>query len=549
MKKLLIAFVLIFFLPNTFSQIDEKVIDRILQLSIPTNGPGGVLLVFQNEKILYQKAFGFANMKERISNTTETVFQIGSISKMMTATGILRLVEEGKIHLTDTLTKFIPDFNPLANKVTIENLLLHNSGIKSFTAIHDWNPTWESKRTLDETIDLVRHKEFDFPTGEKFLYNNSGYALLAKIIEIISGLSYDEFMKKNVFIPLGMNQTRHGGSQDEIGFRAKGYSLNFEEKKIKESIFTEFPQLSGAGSIISTVNDILTWDDAMRTNKLLKKESWQKATSSIVETNFGDSIYYGYGWVNQNYKGHKLIWHNGGMAGFLSSYLNFPDDKTTIIFLSNSDFINADGITRQIAAYLFNFDNDKRIAIQLPEEKLKKFEGKYNLTNSTTEIKLIDGNLVAEDIDYEYLPRTLIPTSDSTFFVDGRFDIYLKFDVNPDETVNHGKYFEAGTELIFYRDGYEPKIEKVEMSENDLKLYEGIYEFAPGVDVDVYFKNGKLRAFIKGQPEYTLIPTGNHNFALEGLTGFKFIFEVNPENKVLALTSSQPNGEFKAIKK
>lgn len=549
MKKIILLVVLLFLTTNSYSQVDEKVIDRLIELTLPVNGPGGALLICKDGKVIYKKAFGYTDIENKIPNTTETIFQIGSISKMMTAAGILLLINEGKLSLSDTLTKFIPDFIAPANKVTIENLLLHNSGIKNYTSIPEWNPNWESKRTLEETIELVKNKQFDFMPGEKFQYNNSGYVILAFIIEKVSGLSFDEYMKKNVFIPLNMNNTRHGGSEDNIGQRAKGHTFNQDEKKMLKAVFTEFPQLSGAGSIISTVDDLLKWNLAMKNSLLLPKELWIKATSPNVRTNFGDSVYYGYGWVIQNYEGHKLLWHNGGMAGFLSSNYFFTDDDLQIIFLSNNDFVSADAIVEQVANYIFNINADKRKPVSLSKEKLKKLEGKFIAGETQLQISINSNKIIVEFSGFPFLPLELVPTSDSTFFVEGKYDSYATIQWENDGTVNGGVYYSGGQITKFFREGFQPKYDVIDLKEDELKIYVGVFEFAPGVEAEIYIKEGYLRAFIKGQPEYTLIPVGNNTFLLQGLDGFKFVFETDANKNVTYLISSQPNGDFKAKKK
>jgi CubicO group peptidase (beta-lactamase class C family) len=546
MKKILFIFLSLCVSIPAYSEIYTKAIDRIVELTIPVDGPGGALLICKDDKIIYRKAFGYADIDARVPNTAETVFQIGSISKMMTAAGILLLAEQKKLSLQDQLTKYIPDFIEPGNKVTIENLLLHNSGIKSYTGIPEWNNGWDSKRSLEETINLVKKKEFDFQPGEKFMYNNSGFAILAFIIEKASGMSYDEFMKKNIFVPLGMNHTRHGANTDDLGLKAKGHTIDPREKKITRAVFTEFAQLSGAGSIVSTVDDLLTFDRAMRDRKLLSKDSWEKSTSKMIIIK-DPSIYYGYGWVIQNIKKHDAICHNGGMAGFMSSNYNFVNDKITVIFLSNADFINADSMVMQVAAYMFDLDTDRRNPVSISADILKKYEGIYLLGKEKYEIKLVNGKLTYNILDYKYLSGTLIPTSENTFYIDGRYDVYISIPVEKDKPVSSAILELNGLKLKLIKEGFEAKT--IELKEDQLKIFEGIFKFSNTVDAKIYIENGKLKAFVKGQPVYTLNPIGDNKFMLEGFTGFTFIFEADSSGKITGLISSQPNGDFKAKRK
>lgn len=551
MKKvfLLVKFFLLINL-TLFAQFDVSKIDDIVKKSLCTEGPGGSLLIKIKGETVYNKAFGFSDTELKTKNTTGTVFQIGSISKQMTAVGILLLVEEGKLNLTDPVTKFIPDFIEPASKVTIEHLLLHNSGIQSYTSSPKWNPAWESQRSITETIDLIKNEPFDFNPGEKFQYNNSGYIILAYIIEETSGMNFGDFMKERVFAPLGMNKTRHGNSKEELGSRAEGFSLNVREKKLNKSVYTEFEQLSGAGSFVSTVGDMLIWDEAVKSQKLLSAENWNKALSPLVKTNWGETHHYGYGWVIQDFYGHKLVWHNGGMPGFLSSYYRFPEDELTIILLTNSDFSSSEDIVNRIAKSIFGIDEYKLTPAMLPNGALAKYEGTYIYSQVKCKIELNEsGKLVIRYPDFAFPELTLIPTSLDTLYESTLTDLFFVVKEFEDGIPVAGEISDMGKKVKFFREGYEPKFELTEISTDELKKYEGTYEFAPGAVMDVYIKNSELKAFLKGQPEYTLEFMGEHRFQLKGLTGFFMIFDVNENSVAVGVTSSQPNGDFKAKKK
>lgn len=551
MKKVFL-FVQFFFIINfaVNAQFNETKIDDILKKSFNNDGPGGAVLINLKGETVYNKAFGFSDTELKIKNTTETVFQIGSISKQMTAVGILLLVEEGKLNLTDPLTKFIPDFIEPASKVTIEHLLLHNSGIQSYTSSPKWNPAWESKRSISETIDLIKNEPFDFNPGEKFQYNNSGYIILAYIIEETSRMKFGDFMKERVFAPLGMNKTRHGNSKEELGFRAEGFTLNVREKKLNKSVYTEFEQLSGAGSFISTVGDMLLWDEAVKAKKLLSAENWNKALSPLVKTNWGETHHYGYGWVVQDFYGHKLVWHNGGMPGFLSSFYRFPEDDLTLILLTNSDYSGSDDIIKRIAKSIFSVDDHKNKPALLPNEQLAKFEGDYIFSQIKCTLKLDKDGILKMSFPELPLPAlTFIASSNDTLYEVTLDEYYFIVKEYENDVPVAGEIFNAGKKLKFYREGYEPKFELTEISTDELKMYEGVYEFAPGAEMKVYIKENELKAFLKGQPEYTLLFMGGHKFQLKGLTGFVMIFDVDDNNNVSGVTSSQPNGDFKAKKK
>lgn len=547
MKKLLILifipFVVIFAQPLNW----EAKVDRVVKYALPTEGPGGSLIISKGGNIIYNKSFGHAD--DDNENTPETVYQIGSISKQFTAAAILLLVQEKKLSIEDTLTKFIPDYPAPGNKVTIKHLLTHTSGIKNFTSLPEWNPKWESKRTLAEVIELFKHKDFDFQPGERWAYNNSGYALLAYIIEQASGMSYDMFMMQKIFVPLGMEKSRHGGSADNIGMRANGYTYNREQKKITKAVFTEFAQLSGAGSLISTVGDLLLWDEAIKQSKLLSSTLWEEFNKPHVKVSDDGKLHYGYGVMVQEWKGRKIIWHNGGMAGFRASYYRLVDDGYTLIWLGNSDFVDPDDLLRQVAGILIDIYNDNRKTIEISETELKQYVGKYISAGTAVNVTLDDAGLKFQFTDFPSLPLTLQPSAKDSFFTIENYLTNAIFSRNEKQEVIAIALLSGRQKLRLYKEGFEPRYEKKELTVEELKQFQGTYLFAPGAELNIYLRDGKLYGFIKGQPEYHLVPVGNNTFQLENLNGFMFVFELNEKREVIAVISKQPNGEFRALRK
>ncbi len=548
MKKLLFLSIL-FFAAQVFPQsINASVIDSIAIKLLPINGPGASLLIMKDGEIKYQKAFGFADVENKIQNTNQTVFQIGSVSKQITAAAILLLIENGKLKLDDTLTKFIPDFIEPANKVTIKNLLIHNSGIPSYTELADKPLNWESKNSLDDIIDLIKNRKFDFEPGEKFKYNNSGYAILAYIIQKLSGRSYGDFMREKIFLPLGMKHTADGADTENISQRALGYTLDLSQKEIKKSQYTEFAQLAGAGSIISTTGDIAIWDEAVKNKKLLSTQSWDEALSPQVNAGmFGDSVYYGFGWIIENYFGHKFMWHSGGMAGFLCVNYLFPDNNLTIILLTNTDFVAPSNIAKQIANYILGIGGEERKPIALSPDQLKRYEGifenpfiKIKIKSEKNKLAFIPTELPFNSINYK-------PTTDTTFFAEGLYGQKAIFSFD-DDSVNAVEIGSPAGSQKYFKRGYNENKSILNLDENYLQKFVGVYNFSNGNKMQIYIKNKKLKALLPGQPEYTLLPIDSTTFELENLQGFKMIFEIKDEGKVTSVTSSQPNGNYKAEK-
>ncbi len=245
-------------------------LDALFKSRYKATEPGGAALVAKGGKVIYRGAFGMADIENNIAMRPEHVFEIGSITKQFTATAILMLMEQGKLKLDDPVTKFIPDYPMHGHTITIHHLLTHTSGIKSYTGMEKWTKRWREDLSPTEMIEIFRNEPMDFAPGEQYRYNNSAYFLLGYIIEKVSGMTYPEFLEKNIFMPLALKNTFYGSQSKIIRNRAQGYQ--------KQSEFTRAEYLSmtqpySAGSIMSTVEDLFTWQQAVNANKFIKRET------------------------------------------------------------------------------------------------------------------------------------------------------------------------------------------------------------------------------------------------------------------------------------
>lgn len=322
-----------------FPQLQVEKIDSIVINSLKYKELGGTLLILKNEDILYLKSFGYSDIKNKIPNEFSTLYKIGSISKQMTAAAVLLLQEKGLLNINDSLTKYFPELNNNFNKITIENLLLHNSGIKSFTSLPEWNLGWENKQTAQEVFESVKELPFDFEPGEKFKYNNSGYVILSLLIEKISGKNFADFMNDEIFIPLGMENTFHGNI-----FNNKSTSIGYKvyNEKVEKDFNIELEQFSGTGSMVSNVYDLIKWKNVIGKNNIIKAESWEEIYSPKIKSNLGDSVYYGYGTVTNFSVEPNIKGHNGMIAGFYCAFYFIPEKDFTFVWLSNNSYVHPD---------------------------------------------------------------------------------------------------------------------------------------------------------------------------------------------------------------
>ena len=290
------------------------------------------LAVVKNGKLIRAKGYGLANVELKVQATPETVYNIASIGKQFTATAIMLLVEEGKMGLDGKITNHLSGLPPAWSPVTVRQLLTHTSGIKDYPALPDFRKLTRSPVTTSELVQMLADYPLEFSPGEKWSYCNTGYHLLAAIIEKVSQRPYPDFLKERIFAPLGMNSTRPYDWQSIVTNRASPYS--WRDESLRNADYLDYSWAFGAGAEASTVLDMVKWDAALSTDKLLPKKRWEEMWTA-VRLNDGSSFPYGFGWHVQTAPDDpgRVIWHGGGDPGFLSAVFHWIDDRTTVIVL------------------------------------------------------------------------------------------------------------------------------------------------------------------------------------------------------------------------
>ena len=330
-----------------YAQNFERKVDSLIQTEFnDRNGPGGVFLIAKNGKPVYQKAFGKANLELDVDLSTENVFQIGSMTKQFTAIAILMLEEQGKLSVKDPVSKYIADY-PSGEQITIHHLLTHTSGIKDFTKMKSLSEISKKDMTPEMMVGFFKNEPVDFAPGEKFEYNNSGYVLLGYLIELASGESYEEFIKKHIFEKAGMSASRYASDRTLIPQKAYGYHKKERGYVNKTIISYSIPFSSGA--LMSTANDLLKWQNALNQNLLIRAETLKKAFSSY-RLNNGEMFSYGYGWHIKDINGTPTREHGGSIFGFKSMGVYVPSEDLYVIGLSNCDCHSPTQVTKSIAA-------------------------------------------------------------------------------------------------------------------------------------------------------------------------------------------------------
>ncbi len=307
-------------------KVDEFVTAEMQKRKIP----GLSIAIVKNGEIVKAKGYGLASVELNAPASPETIYQSGSIGKQFTATLVMMLVEEGKMSLSDPISKYIPDAPDIWKAITIRHLLTHTSGIsnklyKEISLRQDYSE--------DELVKKIAAIPLDFQPGERWNYSNPGYVMLGILIHKAAGKFYGDLLKERIFAPLGMTTARIINEADIIPNRAAGYRLVEGELKNQEWV-SPLLNTTADGSLYLTIFDMAKWDAALYTDKLLKRASLDQMWTP-VKLNDGKSWPYGFGWGFGNVSGHHIIEHGGAWQGFTSHIARYVDDKLTVIVLTN----------------------------------------------------------------------------------------------------------------------------------------------------------------------------------------------------------------------
>lgn len=298
----------------------------------------GAVLIAKKGKILLSKGYGFANEEHQITNTPDTVFRIGSITKQFTAIALLQLQEEEKLNVGDPISKYLPDY-PNGDQITLHHLLSHTSGIPSITDFPNLQDIQRHPTTINQLLDYFKNCPLNFKPGTNCDYSDSGYILLGAIIEAISRKSYEDQIQTKILDPLHMHSTYYDHHHAIIPRRAHGYTKD-SDGKLLHSPYIDMSFPHAAGGLATTVSDLYKLDRALKENNLLSKENTD-LLFTIHETNQEHSITYGYGFFigPQNSEleqaDNSIVGHYGTIEGFRAASFRYLDDDLTIIMLSN----------------------------------------------------------------------------------------------------------------------------------------------------------------------------------------------------------------------
>jgi CubicO group peptidase (beta-lactamase class C family) len=385
--------------------------DQVVQSFVDAEQFTGSVLVARADAVIFKKSYGFANLEWNIPNAPDTKFRLGSITKEFTAAAILLLEERGKLKLQDPLKQYLPDIPEAWNSITLHQLLTHTSGITEIVALPGFETIQLSPTTPEKTLALLRDRPLDFAPGEKFSYSNSGYIVLGAVIEKASGQSYEQFLRENIFTPLGMNDSGYDWNASIITHRASGYAPG--ANGLSNAGFVNMSIPFAAGGLYSTVEDLLRWKRAMFSNTLLFAESVRKMTTP-------EKFDYGMGLMMMTSRGRPVIQHGGAIDGFKAFLVYYPQDGVIVVALANSESSKP----TVIAALLGALAHGDAVtppaewkAVSVPVATLRKYIGTYESQRpEKDQFKIaLDGNRLVVRRWADDAPHPLIPRSPTTF--------------------------------------------------------------------------------------------------------------------------------------
>jgi CubicO group peptidase (beta-lactamase class C family) len=353
---------------------DVQIANRLeayLKAFVETGNLTGAVLVARKGQVLFRHSYGMANFELQVPNSPETRFHLASISKAFTAAAILQLQDQGRLSIADLLSRFVPDF-PNGDRITLDNLLTHTSGIPDINDLADYDTFARSPHTIPELVAKFANLPLEFQPGSSYQYSNSNYNLLALVLEKVTGESYGGYLRKHILDPLGMQNSGHDGEAWQLipsaaaGYRPAGIT------DYEKAPYIDWSNKTGNGSLYSTVDDLYGFDRALNTDAVLKTSTRQKY--------FVEGRGNRYGWYIGKRLGHRVMSGKGRSPGFTAELDRFPDDDVTIILLTNSySTVAQDPIAEALAAIVFGQQPSLPAihAAAMPQSALASYAGLY----------------------------------------------------------------------------------------------------------------------------------------------------------------------------
>jgi CubicO group peptidase (beta-lactamase class C family) len=399
--------------------------DKLLRNHVDEKGPGMSVIVTKGGKTIYSGSYGMANIESGRVLKTSSEFKLASITKQFTSAAILMLQEQGKLSIKDDIHKYFPNFPAQQNEIRIEHLMSHTSGLyRNPINIAGYRKT---STTLDKLMVLLLKEKIKFHPGEKMSYSNTGYLLLGKIIEIVSGQTYGRFIESNIFNKLGMSNSYYGWLETNL----KGTIGYYRTRKgvIKKANPVDVSWAFSAGGLVSTIDDLATWYRNLSQGELISAKSYQMMITEF-KLNDGSSSRYGFGLNNIKIHERKAIIHQGGSPGFRTSSVYFPEEDIYIAVLSNDSSSKPFNLTLLLSAEMFAIYHPDYSRFDIEQTQLNKLLGRYKVDNDSMRTLFVEEGVIYTKRG-DSLPYEVIPMSVNSFFYK---DSLAYFVIDEDDT-------------------------------------------------------------------------------------------------------------------
>jgi CubicO group peptidase (beta-lactamase class C family) len=381
---------------------------------------GAVVGVYKKSEEMLLKGYGYADLEWSVPSSSTAIFPIASVTKQFTAVAVLHLAEQGKLNINDDINKYI-QFDTKEQKVTVRDLLSHTSGIKSYTEMEFMENLRQFRFRRDTLLRIVEKEPFNFPPRSMLMYNNTGYFMLGLLIEKISGKTYAEYMREEIFPKAGMVNSSYCSADSITRNRAHGY--DYSEAGLVISPVNSYHWPFSAGALCSTADDLAKWNDALHNGRVLGVEMYKEFISPTTLIN-GRQTRYAKGIMVGKKHGKKMYTHPGDIQGYSCENRYFPDEQMTIVILTNTNGVVAPGsICSKFGDHIFGATGPDKLFTG----SLAPFTGTYS---GPARAGRIDVNVTANNhalvVQYRDLPPRALQFADDSTWTDGNINFRFK---------------------------------------------------------------------------------------------------------------------------